>query len=84
VVLKSQRQFPKDADDWKWFNKKVVDKVKQYHDQGFKVVIFRWPSVPEITRLPDCVPFCLRRAYFLFASRFLLDIGLLSRVLFLE
>lgn len=44
VNVKGRSKFPKDADDWKWFNKKTADKVKSYHQDGYKVVIFTWVS----------------------------------------
>ncbi len=40
VNVKGRSKFPKDADDWKWFNKKTAEKVKSYHQDGYKVVIF--------------------------------------------
>ncbi|GLC56035.1 hypothetical protein PLESTB_001057500 [Pleodorina starrii] len=40
VNTKSGAQFPKDAADWKWFNKATPDVIRSYHDRGFKVVIF--------------------------------------------
>ena len=41
VTTKSNLEFPRAADDYKWFNKAVVQTVQDFHDEGYKVVIFR-------------------------------------------
>ena len=41
AVQKSTLQFPRDADDWVLYNKKVPEKLKELESQGFTVVIFR-------------------------------------------
>lgn len=40
VNTKSGAQFPKGADDWKLFNKKVVTKIRELAEGGYKIVIF--------------------------------------------
>lgn len=37
----SGRQFAANSTDWKFYNKHVVKKVKEYADDGYKIVIFR-------------------------------------------
>ena len=41
-MQKSTLQFPRDADDWVLYNKKVPDRLKELETQGYKVVIFRF------------------------------------------
>ena len=50
AVQKSTLQFPRDADDWVLYNKKVPEKLKELESQGYKVVIFR--SVCSHPHLP--------------------------------
>lgn len=40
VNTKSSAQFPKDASDYKWFNRGTLDAIRVYHDKGYKVVVF--------------------------------------------
>ncbi|CAD7701265.1 unnamed protein product [Ostreobium quekettii] len=40
VNTKSKSQFARDENDWKFFNKKVPQVLKQYEAQGYKLVIF--------------------------------------------
>jgi histidinol phosphatase-like enzyme len=40
VNTKSNRSFPNDASDWKWYNKKTSQQLKDFHEDGFKLVIF--------------------------------------------
>eukprot|EP01024_Parvocaulis_polyphysoides_P064550 TRINITY_DN7511_c0_g1_i2.p1 TRINITY_DN7511_c0_g1~~TRINITY_DN7511_c0_g1_i2.p1 ORF type:complete len:390 (-),score=79.85 TRINITY_DN7511_c0_g1_i2:293-1363(-) len=40
VTQKSQARVPKDANDWKFFNKTVKTKLTEFHEDGFKIVIF--------------------------------------------
>lgn len=37
---KSGAQFPRNADDWKFYNKKVPQIIKKYHEDGYTIVIF--------------------------------------------
>ncbi|KER21280.1 hypothetical protein T265_10361 [Opisthorchis viverrini] len=39
ITTASGKTFPKDANDWKLLNDRVVSKLKEYHAQGFKIVI---------------------------------------------
>ena len=41
VTVKSGLQFPRTAEDYKFFNKTVIQTVQQYHEDGYKIVIFR-------------------------------------------
>lgn len=41
IVTESGAQFPVRPDDWKFFNEKVPEVVRQYAEQGYKIVIFR-------------------------------------------
>jgi hypothetical protein len=41
VTTKRATPFPRDADDWKFFNKNVPKVVKEHAEQGCKIVIFR-------------------------------------------
>eukprot|EP01025_Chloroclados_australasicus_P037343 TRINITY_DN3811_c0_g1_i3.p1 TRINITY_DN3811_c0_g1~~TRINITY_DN3811_c0_g1_i3.p1 ORF type:complete len:413 (-),score=58.37 TRINITY_DN3811_c0_g1_i3:813-2015(-) len=40
VNQKSSGRQPKDADDWKFFNKTVKKKLEEYQSEGYKLVIF--------------------------------------------
>ncbi|KAF6255002.1 polynucleotide kinase 3 phosphatase-domain-containing protein [Scenedesmus sp. NREL 46B-D3] len=40
VEVKSGAQFPKHAGDWRWFNKKVPEKLAEFSEQGYKLVLF--------------------------------------------
>ena len=40
MLVKSGAQFARGSDDWKLFNGAVVDTVRRFHDDGYKVVIF--------------------------------------------
>ncbi len=40
ITRKSGAKFPKDADDWLFLNNKVVPKIKELADDGYKIVIF--------------------------------------------
>ncbi|KXZ54289.1 hypothetical protein GPECTOR_5g376 [Gonium pectorale] len=40
VNVKSTAKWPKDAHDYKWWNKHTIAKIKSYHDEGYKVVVF--------------------------------------------
>lgn len=40
VNTKSGAQFPRDDKDFKWFNKHVKDKIRSYHQAGYKIVVF--------------------------------------------
>lgn len=42
VGLKSRAQFPVDEHDWRFFNKKVPKELQNLHENGYKIVIFRW------------------------------------------
>jgi hypothetical protein len=41
VNRKSNSQFARASDDWRWWNKGVPDKLAELVGDGFKVVIFR-------------------------------------------
>lgn len=40
IVTESGAQFPLRPDDWKFFSEKVPEVVRQYAQQGYKIVIF--------------------------------------------
>ena len=40
IRTKTGKTFPKDENDWLVWNPKVVDKLKELHGNGFKIVIF--------------------------------------------
>ncbi|GMH35945.1 hypothetical protein BSKO_03813 [Bryopsis sp. KO-2023] len=40
VKVKSTSKFPKDANDWKFFNKTVPEKLKELVEDGYKLVVF--------------------------------------------
>lgn len=40
VTPKNCRKFPKDVDDWEWFDSSIPKIIKQYYDDGFMIVIF--------------------------------------------
>lgn len=41
VIKKSRSRFPVDANDWKPFNKKVYNIIKEFQADGYKIVVFR-------------------------------------------
>ena len=40
VTPQNCRKFPKNVDDWEWFDKSVPGKIKEYYDNGYMIVIF--------------------------------------------
>jgi len=40
ITRKSGAKFPKNADDWLFLNDKVVPKIKELAEEGYKIVIF--------------------------------------------
>lgn len=40
IEPKSGAKFPKDANDWKWWNPVVPKKMKELYDEGYRLVIF--------------------------------------------
>ena len=40
VCPKDGKQFPKSIDDWQWLYPNIPNKIKQYYDDGFMIVIF--------------------------------------------
>tara|TARA_B110000971_G_scaffold187306_1_gene196462 strand:- start:1287 stop:2207 length:921 start_codon:yes stop_codon:yes gene_type:complete len=40
VTPKGGRTFPKDVGDWQWFDVCVPEKIRQYHHDGYMIVIF--------------------------------------------
>lgn len=40
VNTRSGLDFPKDAADWKFFNKTVADVLRKFHAEGYKLVVF--------------------------------------------
>jgi len=40
VNPKEAQTFPKDISDWKWYYPNVKEKVKQFYDDGYMIVIF--------------------------------------------
>ena len=40
VKPKNNKQFPTNIDDWCWLYDNVGDKIKQYYNNGFMIVIF--------------------------------------------
>ena len=41
MFTKSGARFAMGPNDWRWFNKKVSKVVAGFHEQGYKIVIFR-------------------------------------------
>ncbi|XP_065639484.1 uncharacterized protein LOC124815959 [Hydra vulgaris] len=39
INTKSERRFPKDFDDWKWAHDNVKDKLKEFNDKNFEIII---------------------------------------------
>lgn len=44
ITQKSAGKFVTSASDWKLYNKDVPKVLKQYFDDGYKVVVFRYIS----------------------------------------
>ena len=42
VSCKSGQPFPGTSDDYRFFNSSVVETLRQYQEDGFKVVVFRY------------------------------------------
>mmetsp|Transcript_20548 Transcript_20548/g.57281 ORF Transcript_20548/g.57281 Transcript_20548/m.57281 type:complete len:356 (-) Transcript_20548:459-1526(-) len=40
VTTKSGAEFPRDGNDWRFINKDVPQKMKQYSDEGYRIAIF--------------------------------------------
>lgn len=40
INTKSGAKFAKDAKDWKWWSANVIEMIKEYHGNGFSIVIF--------------------------------------------
>lgn len=40
VKPKSGGTFPKNEDDWKWWQPSVPEKLKEYYDRGYAIVVF--------------------------------------------
>ena len=40
VNPKDGKTFPSNIDDWEWFSPLVPEKVKQYYEDGFMIVLF--------------------------------------------
>lgn len=40
VIPKDGKTFPSNIDDWQWLYPTVPEKVKQYYDDGFMIIIF--------------------------------------------
>ena len=40
VTPQNCRKFPKNVDDWEWFDTSVPGKIKEYYDDGYMIVIF--------------------------------------------
>jgi len=40
IAVKSGKKFAHNANDWIILNEKVIEKVKEYHTKGYKIVIF--------------------------------------------
>lgn len=54
VGTKGTAQFPVDEHDWKFFSKAVPKELQTFHEQGFKIVIFRYrPLYPHMHLVPD-------------------------------
>eukprot|EP00983_Pelagomonas_calceolata_P119202 1160579-Pelagomonas_calceolata.AAC.2 len=65
VTTKSGAEFPRDGNDWRFINKDVPQKMKQYSDEGYRIAIFRvlcsdqkahsliWKSFPMPLMLPQ-------------------------------
>ena len=43
VQNKSMADFATSADDWKLYNAEVPKVLKQHYDDGYKIVVFRYP-----------------------------------------
>jgi len=46
VNPKNGKTFPSNIDDWEWLYSTVPDKIKEYHQQGYMIVIFTNQSKP--------------------------------------
>lgn len=46
VKPKSGGTFPKNEDDWVWLQPSVPEKLKEYYDQGFAILVFTNQSKP--------------------------------------
>ena len=46
VNPKGCKTFPSHIDDWEWFSSTVPDKLKQYYDDGYMLVVFTNQSKP--------------------------------------
>ncbi|KAI7871046.1 polynucleotide kinase 3 phosphatase-domain-containing protein [Spinellus fusiger] len=40
IITKSGRIFPKDGNDWRWWNPMIPRHLEQLHEKGYKIVIF--------------------------------------------
>ncbi|CAG8760566.1 4326_t:CDS:2, partial [Dentiscutata heterogama] len=39
ITTKGVNKFPKDANDWKWLNKKVPERLTKLYEEGYKIII---------------------------------------------
>ncbi|CAG8490528.1 21222_t:CDS:10, partial [Racocetra persica] len=39
ITTKGTNKFPKDANDWKWWNKKVPERLAKLYEEGYKIII---------------------------------------------
>ena len=58
VLVKSGAQFARGPDDWKFFNGAVVDTVRRFHEDGYKVVIFTCAFGISLSCRPFLSPTC--------------------------
>jgi len=40
IKVKSGKKFPKDKDDWIFYDEKVKEKLKEYYEMDYAIVIF--------------------------------------------
>lgn len=74
VTPKNCRKFPKDVDDWEWFDVSVPEIIKQHYDDGFMIVIFtnqskQWKheqikNAIEILGVPTFVVIATNKSYY--------------------
>ncbi|KAF0526871.1 PNK3P-domain-containing protein [Gigaspora margarita] len=39
ITTKGVHRFPKDANDWKWLNKKVPERLTKLYEEGYKIIM---------------------------------------------
>lgn len=41
LIAQKAGSFNVSRDDWRWYNKKIAEILRDYHEKGYAVVIFR-------------------------------------------